>query len=522
MIGKGNLHADGGYLADYMRDRGRGEIIDKRGFLADDLREAFCTIQAIAESQTRCEKPFFHTYVRLPPGENLRPEQWLAIADRFERALGFDDQPRAVVMHTDAQGDRHMHVAWSRIDTEQMCAIDPGLYKNKMRELCRELELDYGLQVVTSDRRPEQQTRAANRAEFDEARRLGVDIEEVREAIRACYDQSDNGASFAAALSEYGLGLARGDRRDFVVIDPEGGQHALGNRICGATASEIRKRLGDRFKAGLPTVDAMKADMAAWKQARQDRGERAMTEAPSDDQYAAQHQRESAQLQELADQDRRLQEFKRQREADAEEARKQEKERRQADERRAADGEIASARDRYAQALGQHYEVRDPYASLARAAMAEYGTFKRQQEELRKEILKAKDPEQREALQLRQRIEGCEYMAVTSRRLAGISAAIAGREDSPIAVRDREQAKAWQDQADKLREQRAQQQADREKQGREQVAERLGDLRRGIEKGDRDGETTDAKATRISRAAQTDGGKQPGPTMPRSGGRGGR
>jgi hypothetical protein len=56
VIGKGNLHADGGYLADYMRDRGRGEIIDKRGFLADDLREAFCTIQAIAESQTRCEK----------------------------------------------------------------------------------------------------------------------------------------------------------------------------------------------------------------------------------------------------------------------------------------------------------------------------------------------------------------------------------------------------------------------------------------------------------------------------------
>ena len=37
-------------------------------------------------------------------------------------------------------GDTHMHVAWSRIDVESSCALDPGLYKNKSkkwRESCR-------------------------------------------------------------------------------------------------------------------------------------------------------------------------------------------------------------------------------------------------------------------------------------------------------------------------------------------------------------------------------------------------
>jgi len=463
MIGKGNLHADGGYLADYMKDSGHGEVIDERGFLSADLREAFCTIQAIAESQTNCEKPFFHAYVRLPPGENLGRDQWLEVADRFERKLGFDGQPRAVVIHTDGNGDRHMHTAWSRIDTDQMRAIDPGLYKNKMKELCRDIEVEYGLTVVTSERPADQKTRSPGRAEFDQARRLGIDIVTVRGAIRDCYDRSDNGPSFAAALGELGLGLARGDRRDFVVVDAEGGQHALGNRICGVTAAEIRKRLGMAFKECLPSVAEMKAEAEARKRRKHHVDERSKADEPSEDQLAAQPQREGERLRELAEQDKRVQEFKQQRETEAEEARKNEKARRQADERRAAEGDITSAQDRYRQALGQDYDIRDPYASLARAAMTEYTAFKRQQDDLRKEVAATKDPKDREALELRRKTESCDYMALTSERLAGISDTIAGREKSPIGERDREHAQIWQEYANQFREQRAQLQAEREK-----------------------------------------------------------
>jgi hypothetical protein len=272
MIAKGNLHAHGGRLATYMmagKDGEHAELIDKRGFLSEDLRESFCTIQAIAESQTRCQKPFFHAYVRLPDDEALERDTWLAVADRIEGKLGFNDQPRAVALHVSDDGERHLHVAWSRIDTDDMRAIDPGLYKNKMTELARELEQEFGLRELSSERDPERQTKAAARPEFEEARRLGVNVEAVRETIRDCYDRSDDGPSFAAALVEHDLTVTRGDRRDFVVVDQEGGMHALGKGICGVTAGEIRARLGEEFKQGLPGVDEARAQIEARREAAQ-------------------------------------------------------------------------------------------------------------------------------------------------------------------------------------------------------------------------------------------------------------
>lgn len=254
MIAKGNLHAHGTKLASYLIKEKHNEIVETRGFLADDLHDAFGTVQAIADNLTHCEKPFFHASVRLPADETLELSQWVAIADRLEKELGFDDQPRAIVMHKDKAGDPHMHVAWSRIDTERMCAIDPGLYKNKMVALCRDLEVEFQLTVVGSERQAERLTRAPGGKEVDEARRLGVDIDAVSETIRRCYDRSDDGPTLAAALDREGMMLARGDRRDFVVIDAEGGQHALGKRICGVTAADVRAKLGNTFKQSLPSV----------------------------------------------------------------------------------------------------------------------------------------------------------------------------------------------------------------------------------------------------------------------------
>lgn len=268
MIGKGNPHGNGVRLARYMLDGGDAELIEMRGMASEDLVEALETIQAIADTQTKCDTPFFHAYIRLADGENFTPDQWREVADRFEKKLGFEDQPRAITLHRLENGDRHAHIAWSRIDTERMCAIDPGLYKNKMVELCRELEVEYGLHRVSSDRQAEQQTKAPARPEFEQARRLGVDVEAVRENIRKCFDRSDGGPSFAAALAEHGLRLTRGDQRDFVVFDHEGGLHALGKRICGVSAAEIRDRIGEDFRRSLPTIEDARLHLAEHQRTR--------------------------------------------------------------------------------------------------------------------------------------------------------------------------------------------------------------------------------------------------------------
>jgi uncharacterized membrane protein len=261
MIPKGNLHADGAKLADYLttgKDGERAELAELRGFASSSIHEAFADVE-IQSLGTDCEKPFFHTYVRLPKGEHLTRERWLYTADRIEKKLGFTDQPRAVAFHHSPDGETHMHIGWSRIDTENMCAIDPGLFKKKLKEVARELEVKLDLTRVSNERAPEHKTLSATRNEFEESRRLKTDLREIRETIRDCWDRSDNGHSFTAALEEKGMQLARGDKRDFVIVDQEGGIHALSKRITGATAQQTRARLADIDRAELPSVDQARA-----------------------------------------------------------------------------------------------------------------------------------------------------------------------------------------------------------------------------------------------------------------------
>ena len=291
MIAKGNLHANGRKLAAYIttgKDGERAEMVEARGFASADLREGFATIEAIAATQTHCVKPFFHAYVRLPAGESLDREKWLGVADRIERRLGFDGQPRAVAFHIAQDGETHLHVAWSRIDTEAMRAIDPGLYKNALKAICRDVEREFALREVASERDNDQHTRSAARAEFEQARRLGIDVTEVRETIRICLDRSDSGPSFVAALDEHGLNLARGDQRDFVVVDQEGGLHALSKRITGLTAEQTRERLGSHFSATLPTIeDARRQQEARQELARPAEAQQAVSAVPDARQHRA-------------------------------------------------------------------------------------------------------------------------------------------------------------------------------------------------------------------------------------------
>ena len=101
MIAKGNLHGDGAKLARYMMTGEKGEIaelIGTRGldtFGADPVK-AFATLQRVAEANTRSTEPFFHSQTRNAPGEHLTNEQWLQVADREEKRLGFAGQPRIV------------------------------------------------------------------------------------------------------------------------------------------------------------------------------------------------------------------------------------------------------------------------------------------------------------------------------------------------------------------------------------------------------------------------------------------
>jgi Ti-type conjugative transfer relaxase TraA len=269
MIAKGTPHNNGAKLAAYLtaaKENERVELWELRGFASEDIREAFRSVHVMAEA-TRAEQPFFHVQVRTPDGENLTTQQWERVANRIESKLGLTEQPRAIAFHTNQEtGHTHMHVAWSRIDDETMTARHLPFFKLRLKEVCRELEVELGLTRVTSERRGP--TMAPLRHEYEQARRLGVDIHEIRARIRDCWEHSDNGPSFAAALADKGLTLTRGERRDFIVIDAAGGMHALGKRILGHSAGEVRARLSHLDRQELPTAEHVLAQLGYPAQTR--------------------------------------------------------------------------------------------------------------------------------------------------------------------------------------------------------------------------------------------------------------
>jgi len=263
MIAKGTTHNNGVKLAAYMtkaKPGERTELWQLRGFASDNIKDAFRSVHVIAAA-TQCEKPFFHVQVRNPDGEILTREQWGRVANRIETKLGYTGQPRAIAFHRDEKtGHEHMHIAWSRINAASMTAEPLPFFKLRLKEVCRELEVELGLRQVKNHR--DTPVLAPTRDEFEQARRLGIDIHQVRATIREFWDRSDNGNSFAAALAAAGLTLAKGEHRDFIVIDREGGMHALGKRILGSTAAEVRARCCDLDREGLPTVEQARQQLA--------------------------------------------------------------------------------------------------------------------------------------------------------------------------------------------------------------------------------------------------------------------
>lgn len=265
--------------------------------------------------------------------------------------------------------------------------------------------------------------------------------------------------------------LAGADRREVKARNAEREQLKLEHAKAAAEEAQIVDLMVHRLRSG---------DM--------------QVEAPTEEVLRQQQAREAAALREMREQDARLQAFKLRAEQDADDARRKRADTEKDEARRHMQGDIASASARYSIALGEEYDVRDPYGSLARAAMQEYAMFHRRQEEMRDQIANEKDdPGKRREIELKREIEGCDYMAITSDRLAGMSAVIAGREDAPQAMLDRERARAYHDRARELREERSQLIEAREKQERHQVAEQLHTLGRSVQAGDT-GKTNDKLA----------------------------
>jgi hypothetical protein len=274
IIINGGSYSAGGWWSKHLQKAETNERVEIVGFAnlsADTIPDAFREMEALAAG-TRCKNYFYQANINPRADEHLTPAQRDEAIETLERNLGLTGQPRFVVEHQ-KEGRTHWHVVWSRIDTEKMQAIPDSLtaviHERTSRELEIKFDLERGQSVLVANREHERPERRPQKNETLRAAETGVDLETVKADAQAARQRADNGQSFRAALEASGdYVLARGDRRDFVIIDHTGDDHSLARRL-GMKAAELRAYMADLDPASLPSVDQAKAVQAAREAVRE-------------------------------------------------------------------------------------------------------------------------------------------------------------------------------------------------------------------------------------------------------------
>lgn len=245
MILVGNERGGGMALGAHLMNTADNEHVrvhQLRGFVSDTLHGALCEVHAISRA-TRCQNFLFSLSLNPPEGENVPVEGFENAVSRIEEKLGLVGQPRALVFH-EKNGRRHAHCVWSRIDGERLKAINLSFYQDKLFSISRELFLEHGSELPPGYiRKEDRDPLTFTLAEQQQAKRSDKDVRDLKKHFQECWSVSDSKAAFAAALSEHGLVLAKGDRRVFVAVDANGEVYSI-SRWAGVKTRELRNRLG--------------------------------------------------------------------------------------------------------------------------------------------------------------------------------------------------------------------------------------------------------------------------------------
>ncbi|MCB1935493.1 MAG: relaxase [Nitrosomonas sp.] len=261
MILEGNQRGGARQLARHLmntQDNEHVEIYKISGFMSDSIMDAFDEVHAVSRG-TKCRQFMFSVSLNPPQDVIAPPEYFEKAIAQIEERTGLSGQPRVIVFH-EKEGRRHAHAVWSRIDADEMKAINLPHYKLKLNDISKQLYLEHGWSlpqgfIDKQYRNPLNFTRA----EWQQAKRTQDDPRILKQLFRQVWEQSDNQQSFQAALKDHGFWLARGDRRGFVAMDYKGEVYSL-SRWAGVKPKELKQRLDQ--PEPLPDVQQVKAEIS--------------------------------------------------------------------------------------------------------------------------------------------------------------------------------------------------------------------------------------------------------------------
>lgn len=258
MIIKASQRGNGTQLANHLMniaDNDHITVHEVRGFVANSLLDAFNEAHAISKA-TKAKQFLLSVSFNPPHDQDVGIDTFLDAIERAESALGLSGQPRAIIFH-EKEGRRHAHAVWSRIDAAEMKAVNLPFFKSRLNSLSKELYLENGWELPRGFRENWKNPLNYTLAEFQQAKRIGVDDpREIKQIFREAFQQSDSAKAFKAALEDSGFYLAKGDRRGMVAVDLHGKVYSA-PRWAGIKTKEFKSKFPDT--GNLPSVDQTKS-----------------------------------------------------------------------------------------------------------------------------------------------------------------------------------------------------------------------------------------------------------------------
>lgn len=252
-------------------------VSGSRGLFARALAEAIEDIMLMTMG-ARSSKPLLHTSVS--PSVALNEGQWAAAWSLYEQEFNLSNHAYVEVSHTKA-GRSHRHRVYSRIrDDADQTAIDIRFNYLRQEKVARMIEYNLNLPLTLGrfnraiikrlERDGEhavaawmikkeahlRQRPSAPQSDKDtqQQKRTKVSIQQVRSDLQSAWQAAINGQEFLRLILERGYILAKGTRRDHVVIDWTGNVHSPRRRL-EVRAGALRSFLVDLVPEHLPTVD---------------------------------------------------------------------------------------------------------------------------------------------------------------------------------------------------------------------------------------------------------------------------
>lgn len=221
------------------------------GDIATAMRE-----MAVVGKGSRCRKFIYAVSIspNCEPGDDFADDEAEQVADKLLSELGFSDAHQWFLVRHEKGGRTHFHLLANRVHPETLKAVQLSWNYIRHEKVARWAEDRFGLRPVPgvfTGRRREKGRYVEPRPiakmstiEHQQSLRTSLSVDVVAAVLTTVWNAARNGIEFAERLAKEGYQLVRGDRRDLVIVDPEGGVHSPARRL-GIRVAHFREKTRD-------------------------------------------------------------------------------------------------------------------------------------------------------------------------------------------------------------------------------------------------------------------------------------